>query len=172
MPGHKRKVVPPAPKRRTLNAIQAQRPDDYQPDRKAGHDERIAARRTQALELRKQGKSYRAIATACGVDVATAWDDIQAEMGELRKLAGAAAEEARELELQRLDRWQEKLEGAGLKSGDHRAVMAAVRISERRAKLLGLDAPTKLAGPNGGPLVERVSFYMPDNLRPRTEGAP
>jgi hypothetical protein len=41
---------------------------------------------------------------------------------------------------------------AGIRAGDPRAVMAMVRIMERRAKLFGLDAPTKIAGPEGAPM--------------------
>lgn len=144
-PRKKRHVVPAARRRhRTSNATRAQRPADAVPDRHPGDAERIAARRVQALELRKAGASYRQIAQATAVDVATAWDDVQAEMSALRALTGQAAEDARTLELARLDRWQSKLEANGLQDGDHRAVAAAVRISERRAKLLGLDAPVRV----------------------------
>lgn len=171
MSRRRRPDVPAAKRRhREANTPSAQRAA-RRPDRHTGDDERIAERRVRALELRKAGGSYRQIATALGVDVATAWDDVQTEMAELRKLAGQAAEDARELELQRLDRWQAKLEGRGISGGDHRAIAAAVRISERRAKLLGLDAPVKLANPNGTGLFELVRLVMPNNGRPRSGNA-
>lgn len=146
MPVKKRTTSRPP---RRANGTGSQQPGK----RHRGADERIATRRVQALDLRKAGRSYREIAARLKVDVSTAWDDVQAEMEALRGLATTQAEAVKELELQRLDRLLAKLEAHGLKRGDHRAVSAAVRISERRAKLLGLDAPTKLAGHDGGPLV-------------------
>lgn len=109
-----------------------------------GEDERIAVRRVRALEMRKAGATYRQIAAALSIEACTAWRDVQAEMIALRQLAVEGAEDVRELELQRLDRLWVKLEQNGLQRGDHRAVSAAVRISERRAKLLGLDAPVRV----------------------------
>jgi len=41
---------------------------------------------------------------------------------------------------------------SGVRNGDPRAISTAVRVMERRARLFGLDAPTELSGPNGGPL--------------------
>lgn len=130
----------PRPPRKAANVPKSQR----QRPPHTGEDERIVARRVQAFELRKAGASYRQIAQQLEVDVATAWDDVQAEMADLRTLTVKLAEDVRTLELQRLDRWQAKLETHGLMNGDHRAVLAAVRISERRAKLLGLDAPVRV----------------------------
>ena len=132
-----------------------------------GEAERIAARRVKAMELRKAGHSFRAIGTALQVNASTVCRDIADEMAELKTLTGQAAEDTRQLELERLDRLWTKLEAHGLKRGDYRAVLAAVRISERRAKLLGLDAPTKLAGPTGGP-IEHAVLYIPDNFRKST----
>lgn len=44
---------------------------------------------------------------------------------------------------QRLDYWLSKL-AKGIKRGDRDAILTAIRIEERRAKLLGLDKPTKI----------------------------
>lgn len=104
-----------------------------------GEVEQIAARRAKALELRKAGGSYRAIAAACGVDVATAWNDVHAELAELRTRTVLTAEELRELELARLDRYLAKLEAKGIAQGDPRAINTAVGISKQRARLLGLE---------------------------------
>lgn len=118
-----------------------------------GEAERIAARREKVFELRKAGSHYSAIGAALKINKSTVCRDIAAAMADLQTLTKEAAEDVRQLELARLDRLLAKLEKGGLKRGDHRAVAAAVRISERRAKLLGLDAPTKLAGHDGGALV-------------------
>jgi len=132
---------PPAarPDRPNKKEIQRRRPPH------PGEEEQIAARRVQALNLRKAGASYRAIAQQLGVDVSTAWSDVQAELGALRALATTAAEDVRALELQRLDALTAGLfVKATQQGGDARAVMALVRVSDRRAKLLGLDAPVKV----------------------------
>jgi hypothetical protein len=64
-----------------------------------------------------------------------------------------AAEDVRELETQRLDAMLFALR-TKIKQGDVRAIDTAIRIADRRAKLLGLDAPTRneLCGHNGGPI--------------------
>lgn len=47
------------------------------------------------------------------------------------------------------------------------AINAALRVMERRAKLLGLDKPTKLSAtdPTGNTPAHIVHFYLPDNRR-------
>ena len=69
------------------------------------------------------------------------------------------AEDVRLLELERLDRM---LAGMWPKAiaGDPKAVAAAVKIMDRRAKYLGIDAPvrTELTGKDGGP-IETKSGY-------------
>lgn len=117
-----------------------------------GEVERIAARRVKALELRKAGGSYRAIAASLDCDVTTAWKDVQAELAALKQLSRDEAEDVRAIELQRLDQWMVGL-NRGAQQGDPRAVTALVRIAERRAKLLGLDAAARVAIEMPAPLV-------------------
>lgn len=105
-----------------------------------GEDEAIAERRAKALVLRKAGASYRAIARECGVDVATAWSDVQTELAELRQVARETAEDVKQIELGRLDDWTIGLTNRA-RQGDEKAVRALVQVSQRRARLLGLDAP-------------------------------
>jgi hypothetical protein len=123
-----------------------------------GEAETIVARRVKALDLRKAGLTYRRIADELKVGLQTAYTDVQDELAALKALTGKAAEDIRELELRRLDDYTLGLTPAGRK-GDAKAVMALIRVQERRAKLLGLDAPAAmtLAGPDGGPiaLIER-----------------
>lgn len=47
------------------------------------------------------------------------------------------------------------------------AINTALRVMERRAKLLGLDRPTKVAAtdPSGSPAAPLVQFYIPSNRR-------
>jgi DNA-binding CsgD family transcriptional regulator len=107
-----------------------------------GEQETITARRVQALDLRKTGATYRQIAAQLGTSAHTAFDDVQAELRELRTQTVQEAEDLRDLELQRCDVMTEGV-WTNVKAGDPRSVAAAVRVSERRARLLGLDAAMK-----------------------------
>ena len=94
-----------------------------------------------ALELRKAGASFREIARQLGVDVHTAHADVAAELAALREKTVEQAAELRDLELERFDEMTAGL-WPHVKKGSPPAVTAAVRVSERRSRLLGLDEPT------------------------------
>ena len=119
--------------------------------RPPGEDAKTRARARQALTLRIAGATYRDIAIQLGVSEKTAYYDVQDELGRLDAVIKAKAERLRDLEAARLDQLTRALEPA-IATGDPRAVLAAVRLMERRAKLFGLDAPTTVTGPDGGPL--------------------
>ncbi len=111
-------------------------------------DHRIYLRRAKALELRVKGKmTMREIAQATGVSVCTAHKDIHwmidHETGDLDSHIRAE----RKVENQRLDEWLKKtlssLETAREVDDQVKLLQTALKISERRAKLLGLDAPIK-----------------------------
>lgn len=104
-------------------------------------------RRVQAFELHKLGVSYREIGHQLGVSVATAHEDVQSVLDELRATALASANDYVNLELERLDAAQFAL-SQHLESGDPQVVNAWVKVSESRRKLLGLDAPAKIAQTN------------------------
>ena len=95
----------------------------------------------RAFELRKTGSSYREIARQLGVDVHTAHADVGAELEAIRETTVAEATKLRALELERLDGMTSGL-WPHVRAGSAPAVTAAVKISERRARLLGLDMPT------------------------------
>lgn len=120
------------------NAIDAQRPARRG---RAGEVERIAERRVRALELRKSDSSYRRIAEALAVDTHTAWPDVASELELIREKTVEQAQELRALEVERLDAMVSGL-WPQIRAGSRPAVLAAVRVSERRSKLLGLDEPT------------------------------
>lgn len=124
-------------------------------NRPPGHDARVTQRVQQALDLRIEGASYRQIARQLDVAVKTIYMDVQGALGELDTLNGEKAERLRELEARRLDALQLPLAPA-VRAGDPRAILAAVRILERRARLLGLDAPTLVTAPAGEPLPVRI----------------
>lgn len=147
----KRTVPPKAPKSGRENTLGGELPQ-----RHVGEDEVIAERRAKAFSLRKAGASYRQIAQQMAVSLNTAYADIQAELLELREQTKTDAADVRDMELQRCDEMILGLWPA-VRRGDPKSVMAAVRVSERRAKLLGIDAPSKqeLTGAGGGPLEVR-----------------
>lgn len=124
------------PRRDRENATKAKRPPH------PGEAERIAVRRVRALELKLQGASYRKIAATLHVSLSTAFADIDAELTELREQAKDDVQQVRDLEIQRCDAMTTGL-WPHIKKGVPQAVMAGVRVGERRARLLGLDAPTK-----------------------------
>jgi hypothetical protein len=101
--------------------------------------------------LRIAGATYRQIGKQLTVSEKTAYLDVQAELGRLDALLKDKAERLRDLEARRLDMWTVAL-AAGIKSGDPRAIGAAVRLSERRSRLLGLDAPVLITAPVSAPL--------------------
>jgi len=111
------------------------------------HDAEADARAVQALNLRLAGASYRSIGTELHVSYQTAYTDVQRM---LRETMQEPTDELRQAELARLDRlllslWPLATRTAMSPLGpDYRAVDAALRIMERRARLLGLDAPAKI----------------------------
>jgi hypothetical protein len=112
-----------------------------------------AERRSKALELRKSGLTFAQIGRALGCSEQRAHKVVTEELGRLNSQRAEQAAEVTRLELQRLD---DLLLGLwdSAKAGDLQAVDRALKIMERRARLLGIDAPEKqeLCGAGGGPL--------------------
>lgn len=102
----------------------------------------IAEDQIRCYELRLTGMSIRAIAAETGLSVGTVHSRIESEIA-ARVLP--VADEVRKMELDRLDRWLTKLDA---QIQDDRSVArnveVAVKVAERRAKLLGIDAPEKI----------------------------
>src|SRR5262245_60858052 len=120
-------------------------------NRPPGEDAAKRDRAVKALELRIAGATYRQIGAQLGVSECTAYYDVQDELGRLDAIGKEKAERLRDLEIRRLDALTVAL-APGIQSGDVRAILAAVRVMERRAKLLGLDGPQQFAGPEGAPI--------------------
>jgi len=109
--------------------------------RTKGPDPDAAERRNKALDMRSRGYSYTDIAKALGISRSTAHKYVTAELDKLRAETRASAAQIRSLELARLDRLWRRAEEM-LADGDAdgaKAIAAAIRIMERRARLLGLD---------------------------------
>ena len=119
----------------------------------------------QALELRKQGKSYKEIGEALGISLSVARRNV---MESVKLLRGKRDEEAWEvvaLELMRLDAqvaalWPERADPA--------VSNALIRVAEHRAKLLALFAPTRheITGADGTPLSTRSMKAARGSLLP------
>jgi hypothetical protein len=94
----------------------------------------------EALRLRRAGASFRAVGDALGVSHTQAQRLV--EHG-LARIATPDAIELRAAELALLDELQQALRPRWA-NGDPAAISAAVRLSESRRKLLGIDADTSL----------------------------
>jgi hypothetical protein len=115
-----------------------------------------AVRRKEAVDLRVEGKTYREIAQELGVTPTRARQLVAEALAALQGETAESAEELRRLELDRLDQLQSGLweEAAG---GNLKAVGAALKIMERRARLVGLDAPTRTENTHGYAYIDRMT---------------
>lgn len=111
---------------------------------------RAAERRTQALELRKQGMTFAQIGAALDCSEQRAHKIVTEELRRLNEHRAEQATEVARLELERLDAllagvWEKA------KGGDGPAIDRALAVMNRRAKLLGIDAPERreLTGKDG-----------------------
>lgn len=129
--------------------------------------QKVAAheRRLKCLELRIAGKSLREIARETGYGSVSGVH--KAIAAALLDTLREPAEDVRALELERLDAMWRKV-WQRIERGDLAAVDRGLRIQDRRAKLLGLDAPTKqeVTGKDGEALQgPSVMVMLPDNGR-------
>lgn len=95
----------------------------------------------KALELRMKGKTFEAIALEAGYNSKqAAYDAVKRSLDAITR---EPAESLVRLDLERLDvLWQ--IQYLNAQGGDVQAMAACMKIMERRAKLLGLDAPVKV----------------------------
>lgn len=132
----------------------------------------IADRRTRALQIRKQGATYRKIAEIMRKypDISPKYSEERAHsdvIAELRRIMDEnkeLAEEIVQLECERMDALLAAVWNAAMK-GDPASVQQALKIMDRRADLLGLDKPSKreLTGRDGGP-IEIIKVYKDVDL--------
>lgn len=97
----------------------------------------VRVKRTRAVDLRLSGVTYAEIAERIGY--ASAAGAQQAVEAALRDRLGESAVVLRGLDLARLDDLLRAL-WPQARAGDDKAVAAALRVMERRARYLGLDA--------------------------------
>lgn len=103
----------------------------------------IVKRQGMAFDFRIAGFSYRSIGEKLGVSHETVRQDVERELQRQADANTSKAGIQRELELERLDKYIRVLDN-WIEAGNIGAVGMAVKVMERRAKLLGLDAPTKV----------------------------
>lgn len=112
-------------------------------------DARSAVRRKTAMQLRVEGLTLAAIGAKLGITKQSAHELIARELAEAAAARKDLAEHQLEAELAAIDF---VIAGMAPKvaKGDAKAATAYLRAMERRAKLLGLDAPTKTDLTSGG----------------------
>jgi hypothetical protein len=124
----------------------------------------IAERRTKALAMRAAGQKWEDIAQACGYSTrAAACQDIRRLLDERLKEQDDQVDHLRAIEIEKLDAMQRRMEKIIASRDPEIAMKAAdrlVKIGERRAKLLGIEAPVKIE--QGGTLRYEIAGVDPD----------
>lgn len=114
----------------------------------------------QALRLRENGVSYRAIAEQLKIgerklSVGAIYALVQDAIAEMHEQVQETVERIKLLEYARLDAmWLDlsyKADGTKIDQSP-RVVDSKLRIMERRARMMGTDAALQITGPGGGPL--------------------
>jgi transcriptional regulator len=111
-----------------------------------------AEKQAEALALRRAGLSYREIADRLGYhDCSGARKLVQTAIAEIIE---EPAKEVLALEIQRLDAMVAAMWPGAVEARDPEMLDRVLKIMDRRAKYLGLDAPkkTEMSGPDGGPI--------------------
>lgn len=129
-------------KARAVDIIRQKRMELALKFRIEGTSFREIARRVKA-ESRSESGPYRGVCSAAYSECA-AHNDVLSEIRRLAESCSEKAEEVQRIELERLDKL---LAGMWKRAerGDEGAVNAILRIMDRRARYLGIDAPTKVA---------------------------
>lgn len=108
-----------------------------------------------ALDFRLQGHTFEEIGQSLEVSTTRAYELVELA---LKDTLAEKAEKVRQMELRRLDLMTPNLLNAAVE-GDARAVDAVIKIMDRRAKLMGLDLPTKneITGKDGKPIEATIT---------------
>ena len=105
----------------------------------------------KALQLRLAGRNYDEIAAALQyANRSVAWKAVKNAM---TKTLREPADQIRDMETDRLDKALAGIWTRVIK-GDDRAIQTFIRLSEQRAKLLGLYAPTQTDITSGGEVIK------------------
>ncbi len=126
---------------------------------------RRAERRIKALESRKEGKSYEAIAVELGVSRSQVRKDVEAALAPINGYEREMASALRQAESQRLD-WAAEVIKPQVADGNLRAVDRWIRVSAQRARLLGLELQPEIGGSAGKDGVVTVQVRYVDDVEP------
>ena len=101
------------------------------------------ARRAEAVGLRLSGMTYKEIGEEMGYSEVRAHAVVTKELAGVREDRNETINEVREVELARLDKltfgvWTDAT------LGDDEKIKSVLKLMERRAKMLGLDAPKRI----------------------------
>ena len=107
---------------------------------KKSSKEEMVLKVEQAVGLRLAGFSYEQIGKAMGHETSWAWRLVKKAIDKAEEKAVEDAALLRAIEMQRLDRMRVAIWDK-VKNGDLGAIDRALKISDRVAKLKGLDAP-------------------------------
>ena len=112
---------------------------------------RAVQRLQEIFEMRLQGRTLREIGAHFGVTFQAIHSAIQRE---LNRVEVPSAIEMKKLELERLDKIFRTFFALTIDNADEDAAMICLNVMRRRAKLLGIEAPTRIeaTGRNGEPL--------------------
>lgn len=127
-------------KREGLDEAVSQALDEVPPEQRNPKIERHA-RRTEAVSMALAGFTYEQIGDRLNLSPRGAHQLVTRTLEESRNYA---VDDLRRVENARLDRAQAAI-WTEVIGGDLKAISTFLRISERRAKLNGLDAPSKIA---------------------------
>ena len=109
-----------------------------------GEKEEAVERKYEAFEFRKSGKSYREIGRELDISSGQAHKDVMWVLKTIIDDHKEDVEQYRQMELERLDEYVKSLDWKK-NMGNFKTVEIMLKIQDRRAKLLGLDMPTKIA---------------------------
>lgn len=101
-------------------------------------------KRKAAVELRMAGLTYAKIGQQIGLSESQTYKTIQKALSESVERTQKDSDQIVEMELLRLDRISQTL-WTNVVKGDLKAIDRYIKVMQQRAKLLGLDAPLKVA---------------------------
>lgn len=111
--------------------------------RRAADEAERDRRRAELVDMRIKGHTFQAIADELDYpDRTAAWKDWQRALALARTESDMTLAEARTFELARLDA-VDRLAWVQAENGELKALEVLLKVSDRRAKMLGLDQPVQ-----------------------------
>lgn len=142
----------------------------------------MVARRADAWNFRIAGFTYRQIADKIGCSTSTAHDLVKHELFDTTDVMRDQVREGRQIELARVEKminrcWLSAFPAEPNAKPDYDAIRTILRCSERKAKLLGLEAPQKHQvdmnhlNSQVALVVEMIARVIPDESVPQVYAA-